>query len=77
MYLCCFYVILFYDDNMVIKLKYLKNRGNKKIYMDSYLYENIWNIKKYRFPGIKKKLIYIDFYISTIAITPGCKCFIL
>ena len=70
-------LFFFYDDNMLIKLKYLKTRGNKKICMDSYLYENIWNIKKYRFLGDKKKLMYIDFYISTTAITPGCKCFIL
>ena len=60
MYLCYFYVILFCDDNMVIKLKYLKNQWNKKEYMDSYIYEHIWNIKQYRFLGIKKKLIRIE-----------------
>ena len=31
----CIYVILFYDDNLVIKLKYLKNWGKRKIYIDS------------------------------------------
>ena len=50
----CIYVNLFFDDNMVIKLKHLKIGEIKNIYMDSYLFEKIWNVKKYRFLRITK-----------------------
>ena len=37
--------VIFYDDNMVIKLKYLKNLGK---YKNIYGFLNIWKYMEYK-----------------------------